>query len=313
MGTKIRFTRRTVTTSDGIALAVRDYGSGAVAAHTVVLLHGLCLDQSSWNVPLRHLIRQWRNDIRVITYDHRGHGESGRAPMSSYRIDQLANDLGEVLTALHVTGPLTLAGHSMGGMTALAYLDRAATDRPVEPTGLILVATAAGNVAKRGLGRLLATPATRLFHSLVQHAPAHVGEHAVRALARPVCAALASVHGCRGAERSVLAAMSGAAVNSTPLTTAAGFLPSIKAHNLFHVLGHIRAATTVISGGIDVVTPASHSDDIVHGIPGADHLHEPAAGHMLLHEAPRTVSSAISRVISAQARPADVAEFALAG
>jgi hypothetical protein len=47
MGTTVRYTRQTATTSDGVALAVRDYGSGAYAAHTVVLLHGLCLNQSS--------------------------------------------------------------------------------------------------------------------------------------------------------------------------------------------------------------------------------------------------------------------------
>ena len=48
----------------------------------------------------------------------------------------------------------------MGGMTALAYLGRPAEDRPVEPDGLVLVATAAGRLSERGLGRLLATRAT---------------------------------------------------------------------------------------------------------------------------------------------------------
>jgi pimeloyl-ACP methyl ester carboxylesterase len=78
--------------------------------------------------------------------------------MNSYRIDQLADDLAQVLIALDVTGPLTLVGHSMGAMTALAYLGRPAAERPVEPHGLVLVATAAGKLAERGLGRLLATP-----------------------------------------------------------------------------------------------------------------------------------------------------------
>ncbi|EUA17273.1 putative alpha/beta hydrolase [Mycobacterium xenopi 3993] len=43
-------------------------------------------------------------------------------------------------------------GHSLGGMTALAYLGRPACDRPVEPKGLVLVATAAGRLAERGWG-----------------------------------------------------------------------------------------------------------------------------------------------------------------
>jgi pimeloyl-ACP methyl ester carboxylesterase len=302
MGTTVRYTRQTATTSDGVALAVRDYGSGAYAAHTVVLLHGLCLNQSSWRTPIRHLIRQWGHNVRIIAYDHRGHGDSARAPMRTYRIDQLACDLAEVLTALRVAGPLTLAGHSMGGMAALAYLSRPATDRPADPTSLILVATAAGNIAQRGLGRLLATPAARLFCSLMHHAPLHAAEHAVRTLARPVCAALASAHDCRGTERSTLAAMSAAAVNTTPLTTVAGFLPSMKAYDLVHTLGDIRAETTVISGGADVLTPASHARDLVAGIPGATHIHQPAAGHMLLHEAPHIISAAISRAIKTSSK-----------
>ena len=116
----------------------------------MVLLHGLCLDQSSWDIQIGQLIRKWGNDIRIISYDHRGHGDSADAPMHTYRIEQLADDLATLLIALRVKGPLTLAGHSMGGMTALAYLARSASHRPVEPKSLVLVATAAGKLAQPG-------------------------------------------------------------------------------------------------------------------------------------------------------------------
>jgi hypothetical protein len=56
------------------------------------------------------LKRQWGNRIRIITYDHRGHGASTGADMHTYRIDRLAADLADVLTILRVNGPLTLAG-----------------------------------------------------------------------------------------------------------------------------------------------------------------------------------------------------------
>ena len=144
---------RIVTTSDGVPLSVRDCGSHA-AGHTVVLLHGFCLNKDSWSIQIRQLIRHWGNNIRIISYDHRGHGDSGSAPMNTYRIDRLADDLAELLVVLGVTGPLTLVGHSMGGMTALAYLGRPANKRPVEPQSLVLVATAAGNLGSHGLGRL---------------------------------------------------------------------------------------------------------------------------------------------------------------
>ena len=108
-----------VRTSDGVSLAVCDTGPRS-AEHTVVFLHGLCLNQTSWEPQITYLLRRYGRSVRVISYDHRGHGRSAAAPMNSYRIDQLADDLAQVLTALAVTGPLTLVGHSMGGMTALA-------------------------------------------------------------------------------------------------------------------------------------------------------------------------------------------------
>ena len=42
--------------------------------------------------------------------------------------DLTPQDLAEIVTALRISGPLTMAGHSMGGMAALSYLARAATD-----------------------------------------------------------------------------------------------------------------------------------------------------------------------------------------
>ena len=139
---------------------------------------------------MTQLIRRWGNNIRIISYDHRGHGDSGNASMHTYRIDRLADDLAELLVALGVTGPLTLAGHSMGGMTALAYLRRPASKRPVEPESLVLVATAAGNLGSHGLGRLLSTPATSMLYHLVHRMPRAGTDEVVQFLARPVCAAL---------------------------------------------------------------------------------------------------------------------------
>jgi pimeloyl-ACP methyl ester carboxylesterase len=284
---------RTVTTSDGVRLAVRDYGSDRADDPTVVLLHGLCLTKESWDSQVCQLRRRWGSRIRIITYDHRGHGRSTGAPMPTYQIDQLAADLAEVLTALHVTGPLTLAGHSMGGMTALAYFGRPASKRPVEPRGLVLVGTAAGSIAERGIGRLLATPATGALFDLVHRMPQRATDKAVKALIRPLGVALSRYSG----DGSAVAAVAAAAVRTTSLTTAAGFLPGIKSYSVYHALASITAKTIVISGGTDILTPASHSRDMAATIPGAIHLHHPTAGHMLLQDAAECVSNVISRAM----------------
>jgi pimeloyl-ACP methyl ester carboxylesterase len=286
-----------VTTSDGVSLSVRDWGSHA-ARHTVVLLHGYCSDKQSWNIQMTQLIRRWGNSIRIISYDHRGHGDSGNASMHTYRIDRLADDLAELLVALGVTGPVTLVGHSMGGMTALAYLRRPATKRPIEPESLVLVATAAGNLCSHGLGRLLSTPATTMLYHLVHRMPRAGTDEVIQFLARPVCAALTRHGGYGEAAPKSLVAKSAAAINATPSKTKVGFLRGLKEYDCSQTLRSITAKTTIISGGADKLTPMWHSRQLADGIPGATLIHRPTAGHTLLHEVPQVVTEAISAAIA---------------
>ncbi|WP_372457548.1 alpha/beta fold hydrolase [Mycobacterium intracellulare] len=288
---------RIVTTSDGVSLSVRDWGSHA-AGHTVVLLHGFCLNKESWNIQLTQLIHRWGDNVRIISYDHRGHGGSGNASMHTYRIDRLADDLAELLVALDVTGPLTLVGHSMGGMTALAYLRRPAGERPVEPESLVLVATAAGNLGSHGFGRLLSTPATSMLYHLVHRMPRAGTDRVVQFLARPVCAALTRHGGYGEAAEKSLVAMSTAAINTTPSATKVGFLRGLKEYDCSQTLSSITAKTTIISGGVDKLTPIWHARELADGIPGAMLIHRPTAGHTLLHEVPQVVTGAISSAIA---------------
>ena len=284
---------RTIVTGDGVRLAVRDYGANRNTEHTVVLLHGLCLTQDSWAAQIRDLVQEWGTSIRIVTYDHRGHGRSSSAPMHTYRIDRLAADLADVLSALKVTGPLTIAGHSMGGMTALEYLGRPAADRPVEPSGLVLVASAAGKLAERGIGRLIATPATEALFEIVQRTPRFVAERAVKVIANTFSDALLALPGLDETARTALAALS-----TNTLTTAAGFLLGLKRYDRYDTLASITATTVVVSGATDFATPVAHANDLAATINGAVHMHIPAAGHMLLQEEPQRVSAAINRALS---------------
>jgi pimeloyl-ACP methyl ester carboxylesterase len=292
----VGYRERTVVASDGTRLAVRDFGVGANADHTVVLLHGLGLTQDSWAAQIRDLIQRWGTSVRIVTYDHRGHGRSSSAPMHTYRIDRLAADLADVLGALHVSGPLTIAGHSMGGMTALEYLGRAAGDRPVEPSGLVLVATAAGKLAERGIGRLISTSATEALFDIVERAPRFVTEWATKAIARSLSDAVLSIPGLDVGARTGLAALP-----TNSLTTAAGFLLGLKRYDRYDTLASISARTVVLSGGADYATPKSHADDLTAAIADAVHTHLPSAGHMLLQEAPRAASAAIGDAIAGTA------------
>jgi pimeloyl-ACP methyl ester carboxylesterase len=286
-----------VITADGTLLLATDHGPPD-AAHTALLLHGLCLDQTSWRAPISLLRRRFGDQLRILTYDHRGHGQSGRAPTRTYHVEQLADDIGDVLNSLTVTGPLTIGGHFMGGMAALTFCARPPHRQPVQPSGLALIATAAGRLSERGLGRLLSTPAAAALTLLAAHTPTAALDHVVHTFARPVCELLSRCGHCGGRERQALCAMCGAALAGRTLSAATGFLPHLRQYDQYRVLAEITAPTTVISGGADLITPDTHARDLAAAIPGAVHHHHPDGGHMLLHEAPQLVADTIGDIIA---------------
>ena len=279
---------RIVTTADGVRLPVCDHHPSRAKA-TVVLLHGLCLTQASWSLQVRYLTRRWGPHIRILTYDHRGHGASAQAPVSTYTIDQLADDLTHILTALDVHAPLTLVTHSMGGMAALAYLSRPASQRPINPTGLVLIATVARKLSERGLGRLLSTPATTALAQVAAHTP----EHILRKLVTPLCTTLTPIRNRKPA--TTIAATTLTALTTTPVSTAIGYLPSLRTYDRYPSLAAIGARTIIVSGGGDPLTPPEHARELASAIPEAIHLHVPAAGHMLPQQTPHVVNHAIEQ------------------
>lgn len=84
----------------------------------LVLLHGTGCDSEDWRGVLDCLAPQQR----VVTVDFRGHGRSG-VPAQAFTINDLASDVLDVLSHLSI-GRAVLAGHSLGGMVALAAARR---------------------------------------------------------------------------------------------------------------------------------------------------------------------------------------------
>lgn len=96
-----------------IEIYYEDHGKG----RPVVLIHGFPLSGRAWERQERALLAAGH---RVITYDRRGFGRSGR-PTTGYDYDTFAADLDKLLTALDLTDA-DLAGHSMGGGEIARYL-----------------------------------------------------------------------------------------------------------------------------------------------------------------------------------------------
>ncbi|MBR7830913.1 alpha/beta hydrolase [Actinospica sp. MGRD01-02] len=96
-----------------IEIYYEDHGQG----RPIVLIHGFPLSGRAWERQERALLAAGR---RVITYDRRGFGRSGR-PSTGYDYDTFAADLDKLLTHLDLH-EVDVAGHSMGGGEIARYL-----------------------------------------------------------------------------------------------------------------------------------------------------------------------------------------------
>jgi len=90
----------------------------------VVLIHGWPLSHRMWESQITALSEA---GFRVIAYDRRGFGDSGR-PTAGYDYDTLAADLNDLMTQLDLRDAV-IAGFSMGGGEVARYIGRYGTER----------------------------------------------------------------------------------------------------------------------------------------------------------------------------------------
>lgn len=102
---------------NGTTLAYDDTGDSGGPGPAVVLSHSLFFDRGMFAAQVAGFGRRYR----VVTYDHRGQGESARSPFVD--MDTLADDAAALITALGL-GSAHVVGNSMGGFVALRLAAR---------------------------------------------------------------------------------------------------------------------------------------------------------------------------------------------
>lgn len=265
-----------IALSDGTSLHVEVDGAPD-APVTVVLAHGWTLDVRAWGPVASALAGP---GVRVVRYDHRGHGRSTGSDPATMTLDQLADDLAELVAAVAPTGPLVLVGHSMGGMTLMALAERH-PDVVARAAGIGLVATAAGGLADTSLG----LPAASVSVLRAVEERVYATRHWSRAprLGSPQALAPAMRWLLLGpdadAEAVRLTVESVAACR--PLTIS-GFRPTLAAHERDAALSAFaRIPAVVLVGAQDRLTPVAAARRIAALLPRAELTVFPGAGHML--------------------------------
>ena len=247
---------------------------------TVVMAHGWTLTHAAWRPVLEELLTH--RAVRVVTYDQRGHGDStmGRPPKATVRL--LGDDLAEVIAAT-VPGdsPLVLVGHSMGGMTIMAYAGSRHADFGRRVRGTVLVGTAASVQGRRPI------PLESLVMGVASRAPRiGAGIFVPSAIQGPM------IFG-RDADPADVKEVVGL-IKRTKMPTIGAFFTAIEAHDEIASLAHfVDVPTHILVGSKDRLTPVAWARMLQEQIPGSRLTVLPDLVHMQAYEATGTVTDAV--------------------
>lgn len=254
---------------DGAELVWADDGEG----EPLLLIAGQATGMAGWG-PTAHALA---HHFRVIRYDHRGIGNSGKGSADRYTTRLLAADAAAVLQAAGV-GAAHVYGHSMGGRIA-QWL---AIDNPQNVRTLFLAATSGGKGVRGGgsaaaMDALLSGDSDRMVPLFFD--PHWAGEHpeAVRTFFGSTASAWAKSRHFRAS----------------------------RDHDAWCHLGSIQAPTLILHGTDDALTPLPNAVLLYQHIRRSTLVKVPGARHGLHLDHPETIGW-IRQFIAAKARPVPI-------
>jgi pimeloyl-ACP methyl ester carboxylesterase len=297
-----------VTTADGVPLVVREVGP-VTAPLTVVFAHGFCLRMGSFHFQRTALAKRWGEQVRMVFYDQRGHGQSGDAPVQTYTVEQLGRDLETILAVMVPVGPIVLVGHSMGGMTVLSHARQFPDRYGRRIVAAALISSAAEGLPRSPLGEILANPALEGVRFATRYVPGlvHRTRGAVRSGLRPILKTAA--FGSEKVSPSVVA-FAEAMIHDTAVATLVEFLHALEVHDESAALAVLaRVPTLIACGDRDLLTPLKHSEEMAEALPDSTLVIVPGAGHLVQMERPDVINDALVTLVE-RAAPSRLVAFA---
>lgn len=292
-----------VLAPDGVSLHVEVNGSDD-APVTIIFCHGYALNQDSWHYQRRDLA----GTARLVFWDQRGHGRSGRASGPPVTVDQTAADLEAVIRAVVAErSRVVLVGHSMGGMTIMALAGQHPELFGSRVAGAVLIATTAGGLSgpdglvpgmpspmrtflQRVAPALLTVAAAGRQASLIEH-----GRKASKEL--ELVATRYMAFGDPQASMSLTEFLE-EMIREVPVGVIAQFYRALLGCDQHGVLGLLgRVPVTVVTGDQDRVVPPQLSIELAAEIPGARLVTVAGAGHALMLERPDVVNDTITGLV----------------
>jgi pimeloyl-ACP methyl ester carboxylesterase len=290
----------TVLADDGAALHVEIDGPDD-AAVTIIFCHGYTLNSDCWHYQRRDL----GGLGRLVFWDQRGHGRSGRSVPEHVSIDQLGADLYSVLRAVAPgRAPVVLVGHSMGGMAIMALAGLHPGLFGTKVIGAVLISTAASAIDPTGwlpgplrpVARQIAAPVLR---GAARGRPAALVERGRQAAGDLAVLGTRYIAFGDGRISPAVVDFLELMIRATPVDVVAGFYLALLDHDERAALPAVgRVPVLVLTGERDRLIPARITEQLAAAIPGAELVRLPGAGHVVILERPAEVNEAITRLVT---------------
>jgi pimeloyl-ACP methyl ester carboxylesterase len=302
---QLRGPHHVLVADDGVELYVEvDEPNPGARWHdlTVVFVHGYALNMDSFHYQREGL----RGSARLVCYDQRSHGRSGRGESEGATIAQLARDLHLVIDDVAPSGPVVLVGHSMGGMTIMGLAEQHPELFGTRIVGVGLISTSAGDMSQVsfGLPSIAANGFRRIAPKLVslgRRTPFLIERG--RQVSNDLAVLITKVYAFASDVPIELVDFSLEMINATPIDVLADYYPALHDHKALASIGVLNGTETlVVVGGQDLLTPPSHSEAMVHVLPGAELEILDPGGHLVMLERPDDVNSLLFDLIERSSR-----------
>lgn len=239
---------------NGISMNFVDQGSGM----PVLLVHGFPFSHEMWKFQIDELSLNYR----VIAPDLRGYGDSEFVTDPVASMDLFADDLSQLLKALHVTEPVIFCGLSMGGYIAWSFFRR----HREQLRGLILCDTRAAADAEDVKERR-----QKLARIVLEQGTVPIAE-----------AMLPNLFADETLQKneSCVQQIKTRIIETAAETISAGSLAMAARPDSTPLLSSIDLPTSVVVGVHDKLTSVEEMQQLADGIPEAEFAVLPEAGHL---------------------------------
>ena len=277
--------RRRAVSADGTPIAYEVVGEGE---RVILLANGLGARLYVWEPLITDL---WR-DYRLVTWDYRGLFDSSTPEVSrKLSLHHHVEDALAILRAENVQRA-ALIGWSMGVQVVLDL----AAHNPELIAGLVLLNGTYGHVLQTGFQPLFAIPfLPKRLHEVIEFLRERPNVTKIltklaRVTELPTVALMTITAGRKNAvDNRLLLRRYFEEVLGPSFPNFLRLFQELDAHSVYHLLPDIKAPALIVSGRLDMLTPAFQSDEMARRLPNAEHLSLLRASHFALRERPEAV------------------------